>query len=140
MNSVINKKPKALTNVCAAFACGLVPYTFIVQLHLYKWNKKHPQKLYPNKKYFLWIDVFKTSKPLLSRGLLVFSWVFLLLVTEFCISRMLHDRIWSQDNFKEGSILNYLTDSVANTLTNIVTWKTSDDRSLFLSFQATTQY
>lgn len=117
MNSAINKKPKPLTKVYAAFAYRLV-YTFIVQLHLYKWNKKHPKNLYPNKKRFLCIDVFKTSKPLLSQGLLEFSWVFLSLAKDFCISRMLQDRVRSQDNFKEGSILNYLTDSVTNTLTN----------------------
>lgn len=117
MNSVINKKPKPLTKAYAAFSYRLV-HTFIVQLHLYKLNKIHPKNLYPNKKHFLCIDVFKTSKPLLSQGLLEFSWVFLLLLKDFCISRMLQDRVWSQDNFKEGSILNYLTDSVTNTLTN----------------------
>lgn len=106
MNSAINKKLKPLTNVYAAFVYRLVT----VQLHLYKWNKKHPKNLYPNKKRFLCIDMFKTSKPLLSQGLLEFSWLFLLLVSDFCISRMLQGRAWSQDNFKEGSILDYLTE------------------------------
>lgn len=118
MNSIINKKPKPLTNVYAALAYRLVHYTCIVQLHWYKRNKIHPKNLYPNEKCFLCIAVFKTSKPVLSRGLLEFSWVFLLLVTDFCISSMWQDRVWSQDNFKEGSILNYLNDSVSSTLTN----------------------
>lgn len=75
MNSVINKKPKPLTNVYAAFAYTLFHYTFIVQL--YKWNKNHPKNLYPNKQVFLCMNVFKTSKPLLSKGVLEFSSEFL---------------------------------------------------------------
>lgn len=73
MNSVINKKPKPLTNVCAALAYRLVHYTCTLQLHLYKRNTKHPKNLYPNEKCFLCIAVFKTSKPVLSQGLLEFS-------------------------------------------------------------------
>lgn len=96
----------------------IVHYTCIVWLHLCKRNTEHPKNLYPNEKCFLCIAVFKTSKPMLSQGLLEFSWVFLLLVRDFCISRMWQDRVWSQDNFKKGSILNYLNDSVSSTHTN----------------------
>lgn len=73
MNSVINKKPKPLANVYAAFAYRSVHYTFIVQLHLYNETKTIPKIYIPTISAFLCLDVFKTSKSLLSKGLLEFS-------------------------------------------------------------------
>lgn len=57
MNSIINKRPKSLTNVYVAFTHRLAHYAFTVQLHLYKILQT--KKLHSNKEHFLLIDVFK---------------------------------------------------------------------------------
>lgn len=49
MNSVINKKPKPLTNVYDAFAYRLVPYTSIVQLTCTNETKNTPNIYIPTR-------------------------------------------------------------------------------------------
>lgn len=83
MNSVINKKPKSLTNAYVAFTHRSAHYAFTVLLHLCKILQT--QKLHPNKEHFRLTDVFKADKPHLSR-------IFFVLVRDFCTNRTFCDR------------------------------------------------